>query len=83
VVLDIFIIVMVGVNRHFVKMIFLPLNRYWITLLFSKNFCAVSAIAEITGESEFALMVYKRKNGNIYLNKVTTVFGKEPSVGVL
>lgn len=60
-----------------------------MAVLAAGNFCAVSAIAEIIGESEFSLVVHKGKNGNIYLNKVMTgfllltIFGKEPSVGVL
>ena len=60
-----------------------------MAVLAAGNFCAVGAIAEIIGESEFLLVVHKGKNGNIYLNKVMsgflllTIFGKEPSVGVL
>ena len=60
-----------------------------MAVLAAGNFSAVSAIAEILGESEFSLVVHKGKNGNIYLNKVMTgfllltIFGREPSVGVL
>lgn len=60
-----------------------------MAVLAAGNFCAVSAIAEKIGESDFSLLVHKGKRGNIYLNKVMTGFllmtisGRETSVGIL
>lgn len=60
-----------------------------MAVLAAGNFSAVCAIAERIGEGEVSLLVHKGKKGHIYINKIMdgfllmTIFGKEPSVGIL
>ncbi len=62
---------------------------YSLAALAAGNFGAVSAMANMVGESEFSLLFHKGREENIHFSRVTddflliTIFGKETSLGFL
>lgn len=64
-------------------------DLYSLAALAAGNFGAVSAMANMVGESEFSLLFHKGEDENIHFSRVTddflliTIFGKETSLGFL
>ncbi len=62
---------------------------YSLAALAAGNFGAVSAMANMVGESEFSLLFHKGEDENLHFSRVAddflliTIFGKETSLGFL